>query len=224
MAIIQERGRQTFDRVNREGTERVVEAAKQAKVGHFMHQGALGADPDPRYPYLLSKWQGEQAVRASGLPYTGLRPGLIFGPGDGFFTLLTRMMRISPVIPIAGDGRTLFQPISVGDVTRCIVLALERGPAMRVYEIGGPDQMSYEDIVRTIKSALGLHRKIVHVPVPMMMPPAFFMEKLLRHAPVTRGQLRMLGRNNITRVNSVKVDFGFDAERFPDNCDYLQDY
>ena len=64
---------------------------------------------------------------------------------------------------------------------------------MRVYEIGGPDQMSYEDIVRTIKSALGLHRKIVHVPVPMMMPPAFFMEKLLRHAPVTRDQLRMLG-------------------------------
>jgi uncharacterized protein YbjT (DUF2867 family) len=224
VAIIQERGRQTFDRVNREGTERVVEAAKQAKVGHFVHQGALGADPDPRYPYLLSKWSAEQAVRASGVPYTALRPGLIFGPGDGFFTLLTRMMRINPVIPIAGDGRTLFQPISVGDVTRCIVLAIERGPATRVYEIGGPDQMSYEDIVRTIKTALGLHRKIVHVPVPMMMPVAFMMEKVLRHPPVTRDQLRMLGRHNITRVDSVRVGFGFDAERFADNCDYLQDY
>jgi uncharacterized protein YbjT (DUF2867 family) len=224
VAIIQERGRQTFDRVNREGTERVIEGAKQARVGHLLHQSALGADPDPRYPYLLSKWAGEQAVRASGVPYTVLRPGLIFGPGDGFFTLLTRMMRLSPVIPIAGDGRTLFQPISVGDVTRCIVLALERGPAMRLYEIGGPDQMSYEDIVRTIKAALGLHRKIVHVPVPMMVPPAFVMEKVLRHPPVTRDQLRMLGRNNITRVDSVRAGFGFDAERFADNCDYLQDY
>ena len=87
VAIIQQRGRQTFDRVNREGTERVVAAAKEAKVGHFVHQGALGADPDPRYPYLMSKWLAEQAVRASGVPYTGLRPGLIFGPGDGFFTL-----------------------------------------------------------------------------------------------------------------------------------------
>ena len=58
VAIIHERGRQTFDRVNREGTERVVEAAKQAKVGHLVHQSALGADPDPRYPYLLSKWAG----------------------------------------------------------------------------------------------------------------------------------------------------------------------
>ena len=82
VAILNERGRRTFDRVNREGTEQVVEAAKRANVAHFVHQGALGADPDPRYPYLLSKWQG-QAVRASGVPYTGLRPGLIFGPGNG---------------------------------------------------------------------------------------------------------------------------------------------
>jgi NADH dehydrogenase len=224
VAVIQEHGRQTFDRVNREGTERVIEAAKQAKVGHLLHQSALGADPEPKYPYLLSKWAGEQAVRASGAPYTVLRPGLIFGPGDGFFTLLTRMMRLSPVIPIAGNGRTLFQPISVDDVTRCITLALERGPATRIIEIGGPDQLSYEEIIRTIKAALGMHRFIVRVPVPMMVPPAFIMEKILRHPPVTRDQLRMLGRNNITRVDSVRVNFGFDAERFADNCDYLQDY
>jgi uncharacterized protein YbjT (DUF2867 family) len=224
VAIIQERGRQTFDRVNREGTERAVAAAKEAKVGHFLHQGALGADPDPRYPYLLSKWSGEQAVRASGVPYTALRPGLIFGPGDGFFTLLTRMMRINPVIPIAGDGRTLFQPISIKDVTRCMVLALELGPELRTYEIGGPDQMSYEDIVRTIKDALGFHRKIVHIPVPMMMPVAFGMEKVLRHPPVTRDQLRMLGKHNITRTDSVRAAFGFDAESFAENCDYLRDY
>jgi uncharacterized protein YbjT (DUF2867 family) len=224
VAVIREKGRQTYDRVNREGTVRVAEAAKEAKVGHLIYQGALGADPDPRFPYLVSKWSAEQAVRASGVPYTALRPGLIFGPGDGFFTLLTRMMRIEPVIPIAGNGRTLFQPISVGDVTRCIVLALERGPSNRVHELGGPDQMSYEEIILTIKSALGLHRKLAHVPVPMMMPMAFLMEKLLRNPPVTRDQLRMLARNNITRVDSVRIAFGFDAESFADNCDYLQDY
>jgi uncharacterized protein YbjT (DUF2867 family) len=224
VAVIRERGRQTFDRVNREGTVIVADAAKQAGVGHLFYQGALGADPDPRFPYLLSKWEAEQAVRASGIPYTAFRPGLIFGPGDGFFTLLARLMRIEPVIPIAGDGRTLFQPISVADVTRCIVLALERGPSNRVHELGGPDQMSYEDIILTIKETLGLHRKVVHVPVPMMLPLAFMMEKVLRNPPVTRDQLRMLARNNITRVDSVRVAFGFDAERFADNSDYLQDY
>ena len=224
VAVINERGRQTFDRVNRQGTERVVAAAKEAGVGHLVHQSALGADPDPRYPYLLSKWSAEQSVRASGVPYTALRPGLIFGPGDGFFTLLTRLMRINPVIPIAGNGRTLFQPISIGDVTQCITLALERGPSSRVHELGGPDQMTYEEIILTIKATLGLHRKIAHVPVPMMMPLAFMMEKVLKKPPVTRDQLRMLARNNVTRTDSVRVAFGFDAEPFADNCDYLHDY
>ena len=224
VAVIRERGRQTFDRVNREGTERVAEAAKQAGVRHLFYQSALGADPDPRFPYLLSKWEAEQAVRASGVPYTAFRPGLIFGPGDGFFTLLARMMRILPVITIAGNGRALFQPIAVDDVTRCIVLALERGPSHRVHELGGPDQMTYEEIVRTIKATLGVHRKIFHVPVPMMLPLSFMMQKVLRNPPVTVDQWHMLARNNITRVDSVRVAFGFDAQRFADNSDYLQDY
>jgi uncharacterized protein YbjT (DUF2867 family) len=224
VAVIRERGRQTYDRVNREGSERVAQAAKDAGIGHLLYQSALGADPDPRFPYLLSKWEAEQAVRAGGIPYTTFRPGLIFGTGDGFFTLLARMMRILPVITIAGDGRALFQPISVADVTRCIVLALERGPSNHVHELGGPDQMTYEEIVRTIKATLGLHRKIVHVPVPMMLPLAFMMEKVLRNPPVTRDQLHMLARNNITRVDSVRVAFGFDAMSFADNADYLQDY
>jgi uncharacterized protein YbjT (DUF2867 family) len=224
VAVIREKGRQTFDRVNREATVRVAEAVKDAKVGHLIYQGALGADPDPRFPYLVSKWSAEQAVRASGAPYTVLRPGLIFGPGDAFFTLLARMMRIEPVIPIAGNGRTLFQPIAVQDVTKCIVLSVERGPSGRVHEIGGPDQMTYDEIILTIKSELGLHRKLAHVPVPMMMPLAFMMEKVLPNPPVTRDQLKMLARNNITRVDSVRVAFGFDAMRFADNCDYLQDY
>jgi uncharacterized protein YbjT (DUF2867 family) len=224
VAIIREKGRQTFDRVNREATVRVAEAANEAKVGHFVYQSALGADPDPRFPYLVSKWSAEQAVRANGIPYTMLRPGLIFGPGDAFFTLLTRMMRIEPVIPIAGNGRTLFQPIAVQDVTKCIVLSVERGPSGKVHEIGGPDQMTYDEIILTIKSELGLHRKLAHVPVPMMMPLAFMMEKVLPNPPVTRDQLRMLARNNITRVDSVRVGFGGDAMSFADNCSYLQDY
>ncbi len=224
VAIIREKGRQTYDRVNREATVRVAEAAKEAKVGHLIYQSALGADPDPRFPYLVSKWSAEQAVRASGADYTVLRPGLIFGPGDAFFTLLTRMMRIEPVIPIAGNGRTLFQPIAVQDVTKCIVLSIERGPSGRIHEIGGPDQMTYDEIILTIKSELGMHRKLAHVPVQMMMPLAFMMEKVLPNPPVTRDQLRMLARNNITRVDSVRVAFGFDAMRFADNCDYLQDY
>jgi NADH dehydrogenase len=202
----------------------VAAAAREAGVQHLIHQSANGADPDPRYPYLETKWAGEQAAIASGVPYTVLRPSLIFGPGDGFFVLIAKLIKLSPVIPIAGDGMALFQPIAVDDVTRCMILALERGPSDRVYEIGGPEHMTYEDIVLTVKQAIGAHRFTAHVPVRGMLPAAFLMEHVLPNPPVTVDQLHMLEKNNITRLDSVSKAFGFEPQRFADNADYLQDY
>jgi NADH dehydrogenase len=224
VAVIRERGRQTFQRVNAEASERVADAARQAKVPHLIHQSAIGADPDPRYPYLASKWQGEQAVRGSGVPYTVFRPSLIFGPGDGFFTLLTRLIRRNPVVPIPGDGQALFQPIAIEDVVRCYRIVLERGPQQAVHEIGGPEHLTYEELVLTIRRGLGLYRRTAHVPVRMMLPLAFVMDALLRSPPVTPQQLRLLERNNITRLDSVPAAFDFQPQRFADNLDYLEDY
>jgi uncharacterized protein YbjT (DUF2867 family) len=230
VAIIRERGRQTFDRLNRESAERVAEAAHQAGVPHLIHQSANGVDPDPRYPYLASKWAGEQAVRASGVPFTVLRPSTIFGPGDGFFTVIARLVRLSLVgpipfvIPVAGDGQALFQPVSVADITRCISIALERGPEWRAHEIGGPEHLTYDDIVLTVRDTLGAHRLVAHIPVRLMLPPVFIMEHVMPNPMVTLGQLKLLEKNNITRLDSVRQAFGFDPARFADNADYLNDY
>jgi len=128
------------------------------------------------------------------------------------------------VVPIPGDGRALFQPIWIGDIVQCYQLILERGPSDTVHEIGGPEHMSYEQIVLTIKRGLGLHRYTAHVPVRMMLPLAFVMDKVLRRPPVTPGQLRLLEMNNITRLDSVPRIFQFQPERFEDNLDYLEDY
>jgi NADH dehydrogenase len=224
VAIINERGKRTFDRVNRVGSERVAAAAAEAGVRHLIQQSANGADPDPAYPYLLSKWAGEEAVIGCGVPFTVLRPSLIFGPGDGFFTLLARLIRLTPVTVIAGDGSALFQPISIDDVTRCMVLALERGPSNDVHAVGGPEYLSYDDIVGIIKRALGVHRFTMHMPVPMILPPAIVMQKVLPRPPVTVDQLHMLALNNITRLDSVQLAFGFEPAPFSYNADYLQDY
>ena len=85
VAVIVERRGQTFDAVNRQGAVNVARAAVEAGVGHLVQLSALGADPDPRFGYLASKWSGEQAIRISGIPHTILRSSLVFGPGDGFF-------------------------------------------------------------------------------------------------------------------------------------------
>jgi uncharacterized protein YbjT (DUF2867 family) len=224
-AIIREKGKQTFDAVIRRGTENVVAAAASAGVGHLLYVSAIGADPDPRFPYHYAKWMAEQAVRGSGVPYTILRPSLIFGPGDGFFTTLCSLVRYSiPVIPIAGDGGSLFQPISIDDVVRCITVSLDRGPAMRVIEIGGPEQLSYEGIVDVIHDAIGAGMRIkVHVPVAALLPAAAVMDKVLPNPPVTPAQLRMLARHNITRIDAVPSAFGFAPTSFSANAGYLND-
>lgn len=228
VAIPREKGKQTFDLVNRVAAERVATAARQAGVPHLVHQSALGVDPDPRYPYLATKWAGEQAVRGSGVPYTVFRPSVIFGPGDGFFTVLARLVRLTIatgfIVPVAGSGRALFQPLSIDDMVRCALIALERGPSDTVHEIGGPEHLTYDEIVLTVARALGVRRRLVHVPVRMMLPQAFLMEHTMRNPMVTVGQLRLLDKNNITLLNAVPKAFGFQPQRLADNADYLDDY
>jgi uncharacterized protein YbjT (DUF2867 family) len=228
VAIIVERGRQTFDAVNRQGTANVANAAREASVGHLVHLSAVGADPDPRFPYLKSKWEGEQALRMSGVPFTILRSSLIFGPGDGFFTKLTKLVRRTPPmapLPIAGDGRTLFQPIAVQDVARCIAMALAGGPRGHVVSIGGPDVLSYEQIIDIIKGeVVSLPRINVHVPVPAIKPMATVMATIFRDPLVTPSQLDLLGRNNVTTPEAVPTAFGFAPRRFAEHCAYLRDY
>lgn len=225
VAIIREKGKQTFDSVIRKGTENAVIAADTAGVGHFVYVSAIGADPDPRFPYHYSKWMAEQAVRVGGVPFTILRPSLIFGLGDGFFTTLRGLVRYSiPVIPIAGDGGALFQPISIDDVVACIMRSLERGPAMREIDIGGPEQLTYEEIIDVIHDAIGAGMRIkVHVPVPALVPAAAVMDKVLPNPPVTPAQLRMLARNNITRIDAVPSAFGFAPIPFSSNAGYLSE-
>ncbi|HEX3606162.1 MAG TPA: complex I NDUFA9 subunit family protein [Candidatus Dormibacteraeota bacterium] len=224
VAIIREKGEQTFARVNAQGTANVVRAATEAGVGHLVHISAIGVDPDPRYPYLASKWEGEQAVRSGRVPFTVLRPSLIFGPGDGFFTMLAKLIRLNPVVPVVGDGRALLQPIAIGDLARIITLCIERGPDGRVHEVGGPEHLTYEQIIDVIKVETGRHRRNVHVPVGAMVPLATVMEKVLPNPPVTPGQLRMLERENVTRLDAVASQFGFEPIPLEGHAAYLQDY
>jgi uncharacterized protein YbjT (DUF2867 family) len=228
VAVIVERGRQTFDSVNRQGTANVARAAREAGAAHLVLLSAVGADPNPRFAYLESKWAGEQAVRISGVPHTIIRSSLMFGPGDGFFTKLTKLVRRTPPmapLPVAGDGRTLFQPIAVQDVARCIATTLERGPSGRAIDIGGPDHLSYEQIIDIIKAqVVSLPRINVHVPVMAIKPMAAVMARLFRDPMVTPGQLDLLGRNNITVPQAVRAAFGFTPRRFADSCAYLRDY
>src|SRR5262249_59321612 len=104
-------GGATFDAVIRQGNVNLVEAAKRAGIRRFLLMSAMGVRHDPAFPYFEAKWQAEEAVKAAGIPWTILRPSVIFGPGDGFINTLADLVRKAPVIPVVGSGLTKFQPI-----------------------------------------------------------------------------------------------------------------
>ena len=223
VGVIRERGRATFQSVNRMGTERVVAAAREAGVKHFVYASAIGAADDNRYPYLYSKWQAEQAVVQSGLPYTILRPSIQFGPGDEFINTLAGLVRAFPVVPIVGKGRNRFQPISVGDVARCLAQAVGNEEMQgKIIEIGGPEHLSYTEIVDTIADTYQVRRLKVHVPVPAMRPVVRLMETLLPHPPATTDQLRMLPIPNIAKLHTVEEAFGFKPVRLQGSIGYIR--
>lgn len=223
VAVPIERGRQTFNRVNVQGTRNAVSAARAAGVKRFIHMSALGASDDARYPYMHSKWLGEEIVRSSGLDYTVLRPSAQFGEGDGFFSAFAGLIGISPFIfPSPGRGDTVFQPISVEDVAEAVARSLADPRTIgETVEFGGPEHLTYDQMVRAVLDVMGKVRRIIHVPIPLMRVPLFFFG-LLPYPPVDSGQLDLLNVRNATDLESTEHWFGFKPKRLTDGLGYLK--
>lgn len=226
VAIIRERDGATFHAVNVEGTRNVVAAAERQGVRRIVHVSALGAREDPSLRYVHSKWLGERAVRESQLEWTVLRPSVMFGEGFGFLDRLVQSIRMSPppIVPLPAGGRTRFQPIAADDVARCVVAALSDGAhAGRVYEIGGPERLTYREILERVMQALGVHRIPVPVPMALMKPVVPVMARLLPDPPVTPDELAQLAYDNVTDPDSVRRAFGFEPQAMtPDAIAYLK--
>lgn len=213
VAIIAERGGRTFRRVNAEGTRSVVRALAEAGTRRLVHVSALGAGPDERYPYLRSKWDGEEAVRAGGLEWTVLRPSTVFGEGAGFFRPIVWSLRWMPFYPLVAGGRTRFSPIAIEDLAECIARALEGAGAGRTIDVGGPDVLELGEIVRIVADSLGKRRAMVPLPLAAARPFAWIQE-LRRNPLVTNEQLDMVVLDNSCDPQSVPRAFGFEPRRF----------
>jgi len=222
VAIIIERGSQRFDAVIRGGTEGVVREAETAGVKKLVYVSAIGAAPDPKFPYWHAKWEAEQTVAGSSLNYTILRPSLVFGPEDDFFNRLADMVRRSPLVPIAGAGKTRFQPIGVDDLVTCVAACLGEGTHDRqTVEVGGPEQLTYNELIDVISAALGKRRPRVHVPLWLMRPGARVLQSVLSNPPVTTDQLAMLSKDNVAELDAVPRQFGFTPGRLADGLGHL---
>jgi NADH dehydrogenase len=201
-----------FDRVMRQGTRNVVAAAQEAGVRRFVLMSALGTTEQTKdlVPYYGAKWEMEQTVLGSGLEYVIFRPSFIFGRDGGALQQFKRIARLAPVTPIVGSGTQRIQPIWAEDVGRYFAAAVdEPGAANRLFELGGPDVVTWNEFWERLKRTLRMRRPSLHLPVGLMRVQARALE-LLPSPPVTRDQLTMLeaGDNVVTNTDAVDL-FGF---------------
>jgi NADH dehydrogenase len=216
VGIIHEKGEQTFDRVHREAVENVVGALERQGPRRLLHMSAMGVGPESPSEYGRTKAAGEAAVRGSGLDWTIFRPSIIFGPGDGFISLLAPIVRHNPLfIPIIGPGTTRFQPVSVYDVARVFADGLEKPETIgRVFEVGGPHVFTLDELYREIAVVVGKPRKrSVHFPVWWGRILARGFEWLARKGiidspPLTKDQLRSLAQDNVADTSETEAVFG----------------
>ncbi len=223
VAVIQERGGATFFRINVEGTRNVLKASEAAGVRRFVHLSAIGAQENPEMRYLYSKWVAEQLVFSSGIPYTILRPSLLFGEGDEFMNALAGLIRTMPIVPVIGDGKNEFQPVSADDVARCVANAVDN-PRLRNRraEIGGPQRLTYDQVVDEVAFAMSTKRWKLHIPVALMRFPVWLTEKLFSRPPITKDQLAMLQVPNYSERDTVQGVFRFNPKRIRGNINYVR--
>ena len=215
VGIIIETGRATFHAVHVEGTRRVLEAARRAGVERFVHMSAVGARDEPgATPYQRTKWHAEELVRASGLSHAVFRPSIISGPESAPIRTLARLHRWCPVVPVFGDGRFPTQPVWAEDVALAFALAAEQSALAGVFELGGPQVLTYEEFLLAIGRAARRPRPLVHVPLGLARAAAAALGLLGAAAPLTGDQLQMLVEGSATPANAIESVFGIQPVAF----------
>lgn len=168
IGILNEHGRSTFKSVHVDLAQKVITAARTAKVTRLLHMSSLAADPSTApSKYLRSKGEAEAQIRASSplLKWTIFRPSVIFGPGDTLTNRFAALLRLSGgYLPLA-RASARFAPVSVEDVAQAFRLAVsDKTTIGQTYELCGPEILTLERVVRTTAAVAGIRCTIFRLP------------------------------------------------------------
>ena len=195
-AYVEKRGT-TFEAVHEQGARTLAQEAAAAGVARLVLVSGIGADPQSWSPYIRARGRGELAVRQAFPGATIVRPGAMFGPGDALFGTLADIVRLLPVVPLIGGGRTRLQPVYVEDVAEAIVRMLaDRGTAGRTYELAGPGVYTLRELVRFALRLVDKRRLLVPLPFAVAGIQARLFE-FLPSPPLTTSQVDLLRVDNL---------------------------
>lgn len=206
VGILAGSGAQTFKAVHVDGARAVARAAREAGARRFVHISAIGASASSSARYAQTKAAGEAAVLEEFPGAIILRPSIVFGPEDEFFNRFAGMAQVSPLLPLIGGGRTRFQPVYVGDVAAAIAQAAGgAGSAGAIYELGGPEVLSFRELLERTLDYAGRDRGFISLPFWLAKLQALLTWPLPNSLrPLTVDQVRLLQTDNVVSNEALK--------------------
>ena len=198
VGILYETKKQKFNQIHSHFPHLLSNLCNELEIKNLVHVSALGVKEKHTSQYIQSKLEGEENIQSIFKSSVILRPSLIFGPEDKFFNVFASYARISPVLPLIGGGKTKFAPIYCGDVGKAIVKALElKNIEPKIYELGGPDNYSFKELMEILLSEIKKKRFFVNIPFNLAKIQSYFLEMLPKPI-LTRDQVELLKYDNIT--------------------------
>jgi len=197
-------------RVHDQGMVYLLDGSRAARVERFLMVSPLGTGSSAGLPFLRSRGRAEDQLRESGVPFVILQSSLMFGPGDRLISGMIRLMQRTGLLLIPGTGKTMLQPIWVGDAVSCLLRALTDEEVVdRTIPIGGPQHMSYEEIADQVGKMLNVPRVKVHLSRRAVAWMARILEGLGLNPFLGYRHLELLEVGTITALDAVKRSFGF---------------
>jgi NADH dehydrogenase len=220
-----ENDRDNFEASNLQGTHNLIEAMQEVGVKRLITIGSIGAHTHSAYPFMRIKAQTDDIVEASGLDYTILESSAVYGPGDEWTETIALALRRFPFFfPVPGDGRVRLQPLHVNDLAQCILACLANDKTSRkAYIVGGPQQMTYDELLNIIMQAARHTRRKRYLPPASAARWSNFMRGFIGGRTLyTPTQLDLLSIDRTTNLDAISFQFSFTPVRMANALDYLR--
>lgn len=210
----------TFELAHVEGVRRLYEKAVSAGIKRWIHISANGVRPDTKDGYIRTKYRAEEYIKMQDIPYTILRPSVVYGgEADDTFnfvnTVRDLLVKFPLIVPVIGNGAYTLQPLHVDDLSLAVSMIIGKpSTCNKTYSLCGAKSVSYNEILDSITLRYKLKKKIkIHIPAFLVKSAARLFQEA-ESFPVTVEQADMLVRGNTCADSDLFNELGIVPKGF----------
>ena len=199
--------------------------ARQMNVKRFIYMSHIGADKSSAYNLLRAKAMAEGAIRESGVPYTIVRSGIVYGQNDHFTsTLKDFVLKTRGPLLIPGGDQTLIQPIWVEDLVTTLMLCMDDETTLnRTIYTGGIETFTFREVLELVMQTIHKKKRIVPVQASILRQIYIANEQWFPKRIPMYFWLDYMAENRITALDILPREFGLMPTRMTQNMDYLRE-